>query len=594
MHAFIRPVPTLVSATLLAASAWGQLTAVNPAYNLVNMMPGGIQPVVSGMDFLSDGRLVFCTWGGDYNKMVPPSTKGDLYVVSGIDKGDQSQMTATKIYSGLQEPLGLKVVHDTIYLSERQALSAAFDKNGNGKIDADEYWKVSPYADGAQRHEFFFGLVYKDGLLYGAHSLNLIAGGSAAVPQPDANRGTYLTVDPKSGKTTYISGGAREPFGMTLLPNGDILGTEVQGGWNPACALTFVKAGRFYGHPLVSQSPASPFDNMPYQSPAVLMQESEIANVPGEPAYIPKGPFKGQVFYGDVTYGGIQRAWFEKVGGEYQGGVVRFSAGFLGGVGRLKFAPNGDLIVGMTGDPSGNWHQADKSQVWGLQKLVANGKSSFEILRVVSRPKGMEVEFTDQVGPTGDQASSYSAETWTYKRTSGYGGSKMKNATTTGTVPLTISNVTVDPGRKKVYLEINGLLTKEYVVHLKFPGLKSASGASLWSAEAWHTLNALGTGTPLADDVPYDPFSSSVSLKPGQAAPAQVSVSRLPGTTALNVDVPGAYEVKIFDIRGTVVAEFHGSAGGRFALPVSGLRPGTYTALVRSGAATARNAFIIF
>jgi hypothetical protein len=580
-------VPVLLAPNAAAQTAGDRapLTAVNPSYNLINMMPGGIQPVVSGMDFMSNGSLVLCTWGGNYNQMVPPSKKGDLYLVTGIDKGDQTQMTAKKIFTGLQEPLGLKVVHDTIYLSERQALAAVFDKNGNGTIEADEYWKVAPYTDGAERHEFFFGLVYKDGYLYGAHSLNLIAGGTAAQPQADANRGTYLKIDPKTGKTEYISGGAREPFGMTLLPSGDILGTETQGGWNPFCALTFIKPGRFYGHPLQGQSPASPFDAMPYQSPALMLTQPEIANVPGEPAYVPDGPFKGQILYGDVTYGGIQRAFFEKVGGEYQAGVVRFSAGFPGGIGRLKFAPNGDLIVGMTGDPNGgNWHQVDKSQVWGLQKMVANGKANFEILRVLSRPKGMEIEFTDQVGPSGDQAANYIAETWTYKRTSSYGGTHQN------TKNLSVSNVQVDAGRKKVYLEMSGLTAKEWVVHIRMPSVKSASGAALWSPETWYTLNAIGTGEPFSA-VPYDPFASTTALKPGQAAAAEISMVRLPGAMALRVTVPGAYEVKVFDIRGAVVARFQGPVAGSFDLPVAKLAPGTYTAAVRSGASVASRTF---
>jgi hypothetical protein len=265
---------------------------------------------------------------------------------------------------------------------------------------------------------------------------------------------------------------------------------------------------------------------------------------------------------------------------------VRFSAGFPGGVGRLKFAPNGDLIVGMTGDPNGgNWHQVDKSQVWGLQKMVANGKPNFEILRVLSRPKGMEIEFTDQVGPSGEQAANYIAETWTYKRTSGYGGPHQN------TKNLSISNVQVDAGRKKVYLEMSGLTAKEWVVHIRMPGVKSASGASLWSPETWYTLNAIGTGAPFSD-VAYDPFASTTALKPGQAAPAGLSVARLPGSMVLHVTVPGAYEVKVFDIRGAVVARFRGQAAGSFDLPVAKLPPGTYTAAVRSGASAANRTFI--
>lgn len=573
----------LSSIALLSAAAHAQtpgdrapLKAVHPGYTLVNLMPGGITPGVSGIDFLSDGRVVVCTWGGDHKVLVPPSRKGEVYVVSGTTQDDTSKMTAKKIYSGLQEPLGLKVVNDTIYLSERQALAALADKNGNGVIDSGEYRKVASYASGASRHEFFFGLLYKDGYFYGAHSLSLNNGGTAAVPQPEANRGTYVKIDKKTGKTEFIAGGAREPFGFGMNPAGEIFSTEVQGTWNPACAFTQVKPGRFYGHPQIGQDPPNPWDTKPYQAPAVLLPETEIANAPGEPAYVPSGVFKGQYLYGDVTYGGIQRVYLEKVGDDYQGGVVRFSAGFNSGVSRLKFAPNGDLIVGEIGDPDGNWNEPGK-KLYGLQKLKANGKSAFEILAVRSRPKGMELEFTEEVALDADQPTKYEAKTWNYVRTASYGGPKQNSN------GLTVSKVQVDPSRKKVYLELNGLKDGGYVVYIRLNGLKSAAGNALWSTETWYTLNSFGTG---------DPFT--VALAPGQTAPAELSMARIPGSLAFRLSAPGAYDLRVVDSRGAEVARFRGDAAGSYVLPLRGLAPGVYTAALRSGGQSLNRAFTAF
>jgi hypothetical protein len=589
--------PILTAAILSMAMASGAqtpgdgapLNSLNPRYTLVSLMPGGIRPVVSGMDFLSDGRLVVCTWGGDYNRQTPPLTRGELFVISGIDKGDPAQMSSVKLHSALPEPLGLKVVNDTIYMSERQALSAAVDKNGNGTLDAGEYWKVATYASGDKRHQFFFGLVHKDGYLYGNHSTAQQAGGSPFIPQPDSMRGTYVKIDRKTGRTEYIAGGTRQTFGIGLLPDGNILSSETQGTWNPASAFTVVKPGRFYGHPQPNQNPPNRFDAMPYNPPAVLLPQGEISHAPGEPTPIPAGDFRGQVLYGDVTYGGIQRLYLDKVGGEIQGGVVRFSAGFASGIGRLKFAPNGDLIVGATGDPTGNWKEANKSQVWGLWKMVPNGKGSFEILRVVSRPRGMEIHFTEEVAQDANQVSKYVVNQWYYTRTSGYGGSP-----TGGKKLLQVSSVQVDPSRKKVYLEITGLTPKERVVHIRMSGLKSASGASLWSAETWYTLNALGTGEPFS---PWEDFwpdvwpgwpSSAGAVRPD---PSLLSVLRGPGGLSLAGVAPAGYEVKVYDIRGSLAASFRGERTGRFLLPLRSLAPGAYTAVLRSGTVAARRTF---
>ncbi len=48
------------------------------------------------------------------------------------------------------------------------------------------------------------------------------------------------------------------------------------------------------------------------------LPQNEIANSPSTPLMLNSGPYAGQLLFGDVTYGGVQRAYLEKVGGQYQ------------------------------------------------------------------------------------------------------------------------------------------------------------------------------------------------------------------------------------------------------------------------------------
>jgi cytochrome c len=58
-----------------------------------------------------------------------------------------------------------------------------------------------------------------------------------------------------------------------------------------------------------------------------------------------------------------------------------------------------------------------------------------------------------------------------------------------GLEKLRVTHVTISEDRKRVFLEIPGL-KKEHVVYLRIPEyLQSAGGQSLWSSEAWYTLN---------------------------------------------------------------------------------------------------------
>lgn len=71
------------------------------------------------------------------------------------------------------------------------------------------------------------------------------------------------------------------------------------------------------------------------------------------------GPYKNQLLHGDVCYGGLQRVFMEKINGNYQGCVFRFSQGLEGATHRLVWGPDGALYMGMIGNP-GNWSQQGK------------------------------------------------------------------------------------------------------------------------------------------------------------------------------------------------------------------------------------------
>lgn len=71
-----------------------------------------------------------------------------------------------------------------------------------------------------------------------------------------------------------------------------------------------IKQDRFFNHYM---NPDGPFDDQPVTKPALWLPQNEIANSPSTPMQLKKGPFAGQMVFGDVTYGGLQRADLEKV-----------------------------------------------------------------------------------------------------------------------------------------------------------------------------------------------------------------------------------------------------------------------------------------
>jgi cytochrome c len=189
------------------------------------------------------------------------------------------------------------------------------------------------------------------------------------------------------------------------------------------------------------------------------------------------------MLHGDVTHGGIKRVFLEKVLGAYQGAVFRFSQGFKAGVNRLRWGPDNALYIGQVG-MIGGWSW--KSKRSGLQRIKFNGKSTFEMLAIRSKSEGFQIEFTEPLADNyGEIPTDYLIQQWRYKPTPSYGGPKLDLTT------LDVTAVKVSEDRKLVNLIIDGL-KEEHVIYFRLnPEIKSNSGNSLWSGEAWYTLTKI-------------------------------------------------------------------------------------------------------
>jgi cytochrome c len=257
--------------------------------------------------------------------------------------------------------------------------------------------------------------------------------------------------------------------------------TDNQGDWLPSSKVLHITNGSWYGSRSVDFEGTA---NRKEKLPVVWLPQDEIGNSPGQPVPINVGPYKGQQLHGEVTHGGLKRVFMEKVNGEYQGAVFRFSQGLEGGVNRAVWGPDNALYLGMIGNP-GNWSHSGRKW-YGLQKLKYNGKPVFEMLAVRAKANGMEIELTEPVGDNfGNSISDYEIRQWYYKPTENYGGPKLDDKA------LAVKAVNISEDRKKIFLEIQGMQPEHLVyVHLKGMFI-SKENRNLWTTEAWYTLNAI-------------------------------------------------------------------------------------------------------
>ena len=78
---------------------------------------------LGGFDFFKDNRrAAVCTW------------QGDVWIVEGLDL-PKGKLTWRRIATGMFQPLGLKIVNETIYVCCRDQITRLHDANDDGEID---------------------------------------------------------------------------------------------------------------------------------------------------------------------------------------------------------------------------------------------------------------------------------------------------------------------------------------------------------------------------------------------------------------------------------------------------------------------------
>ncbi len=474
------------------------LESVHPGWAVEDIRPAGFEPKVGALAFLPDGRLLVGTFDPlqrDEEKLPDIESKepDKLYALSNLD-GPVEDITVDVVADDLYEPSGLCVVDGVVYVAHRKAITRLLDRDGDGFYETHE--DVAGDWEGWNYHQFTFGLVHRAGKLY--------AGLSTAMAPPawegmihnaapnGPMRGTIIEVDLETGLTHVIAGGVRTPNGLGLGPNGSLWYADNQGTWMPSNQLSAVIPGRFYGHynntnvvPKLPRFPdgghPSAWCDRPRTPASILMPQGECSNSPTQPLLIPSGPFAGQMLVGELTGGGIRRVSFDRVNGQWQGAVYRFTQGLECGVNRMAWGPDGCLYVGGIG-AGGNWNW--RGTQFGLQRLRPTGRETLEIAAIMATEGGLMVNLTGPIRRDWlRDPGNYEVRQWRYAPTADYGGPK------------------VEQERLRVTAAAPG--PHDYSVRLTIPGLRAGSCVYLRSdpisindhfmhaTEAWYTLNQI-------------------------------------------------------------------------------------------------------
>jgi glucose/arabinose dehydrogenase len=395
----------------------------------------------SALDFFPDGRAAVSTWSGD------------VWICSGIDAG-LGQLRWKRFATGLYEPLGLKIVDNTIYVLGRDQITRLRDLNGDGEADSYESF-CNLGVTMASYHAFHYDLqTDREGNFY------YLVGGNHVEPGVLLHN-CLLKVSKDGSSIEPIATGFRATNGMAIGPNDEIVCADNEGNWMPAERVDWIRKGAFYG--FVSDpahtNAAHPAPNWGEPEPPLCWIPQPQDNSSGGQVWATSdkwGPLKGHLLHTSYGTASLFHILTQNVSGVLQGGVVRFPQKFATGIMRARFNPaDGELYVtGLRG-----WQTAGVRD-GALQRVRVTGKPFHTIVEMNVVKGGIALTFSEPLDPeTAADAGSYAVQQWNYEISSKYGSAdwSVADPKKKGRDTLEVASAKLSSDGKTVTLELPGL-----------------------------------------------------------------------------------------------------------------------------------------
>ena len=491
------PIPTLEDLALLTkggCALWPETIETRPLISpdnapyvtdripLPDVNPWDSWMRLTGLDFFTS----------DPTKAAVCTQSGDVWIVSGLDR-DLKTVRWTRFAAGLHEPLGLRIVNDTIYVAGKDQITRLIDLNHNGEANFYESFSHDWHVTTAY-HTWAFDLqTDRDGNFYLALGAPIRSAG-IGFQTFAKHHGTILKISPDGRTTEIIATGLRAPNGMSVSPGTPIsrsappqqppetpstqpapFGSDPiltvsdnEGTWAPAGPLFIVNKGDFLGTPPAAHG-ATVHPPMP-----LCFFPQDVDNSCASQTWVTSkqwGPFENQLLHMSYGASALFKVMPEKVDGVWQGGVVKFPVRFTSSAMRGRFSPaDGQLyVVGLRG-----W-QSNAVADGGLDRIRYTGQPVIMPTALNATRAGMHIGFTAELDPeSAGDADNYSVETWDYRWTDQSGSPHYNRAGEIGHNTLAIKSARLDPDHRGVLLDLPDIRpTMQMKIAFK---LRSATG----------------------------------------------------------------------------------------------------------------------
>ncbi len=401
-----------------------------------------------GFDFFQDGnRAALSTWNGD------------VWTVTGLNDALDS-LTWQRVATGLNQPLGLKIVDEQIYVAGRDQITRLVDLNGDGETDFYENFNNDVY-NSEHFHEQVMDLQTDE-----AGNFYFMKSARHGLPAQHPHHGTLVRVSSDGKKSDVLAYGFRASNGLGISPGPTFYGTDQEGYWMPANRLNRITApGKFYGNLWGWHPPGGPPDSyeppLCWVAPFVDRSPATLVWVPTD-MWGEMGDSLLSVSYGT---GKVYAVLQQEIGETVQGALTEMGLEFPTGVMRGRFHPiTGNLyIAGLFG-----W-SSEKQRDTGFYRIRMTGAplrtpKSFRAVK-----DGLIIDFyTPLEAESVANLENWRVQSWEYRWSKNYGSPQLKRSGEEGRDEHTVQSATLSDDGKTVFLKIPSLTsTMQFHVVIK-------------------------------------------------------------------------------------------------------------------------------
>ena len=413
---------------------------------------------LSAVDFLSDGRAVVA------------SLSGDIWLVDGIEDR-LGTLRWQRFATGLNQPLGLVVVNDAIYVNGRDQVTRLQDGNKDGYADHYENFN-NAVMTGTNFHAFNLNLeVDAQGRFLWAKSTPWPTGNPGDLSdahQITPHDGVLFRLSPDGRQLEIIARGLRNPNGLSIGPKGEIYVSDNEGNWVPTSKVTRIVEGAFHGfvpsaHRASLVAGWTPTDDWvkplawtPHAGPGSDNSPSQARVI--DNAAWPK-ELQGDLLLASYGRGTLSLLLMEEVDGQPQAAHLTLPLQFKSGLQQMRFHRDGHLyLVGMT-----NWSSTSHGGERGAFHRVryTAGKPLHVPVALHTRTGGLELRFAEPLDrASATNPANYRLSRWTYTWNSSYGSKQFFSLDKPGQAgpdPVAVQSATLSNDGRTLLLEIPSL-----------------------------------------------------------------------------------------------------------------------------------------